>query len=104
MNVQEKLDGLNNCGINNIHPAIDFVDGCLSIQLQVGHPGEDGSIDGCFGTHAIDALVKLHEYYNTIHRCRETSLCITKLQEARMWLDERARDRKARGVLQTDKE
>lgn len=30
--------------------------------------------------------------------CRENSLAITKMQEARMWLDERTRDREKRGV------
>jgi hypothetical protein len=101
--VAEKLKALNECGINEIHEAITFVDGKLTIQFQVGHPDEEGAVKGCFPTHAIDAIVKLHEHYQTIFPSRETALCITKLQEARMWLDERARDRKERGVLQTDK-
>lgn len=102
VSVKEKLDALNNCGVKDVHEAITFVDGKLTIQLQVGHPDEEDAISGCFPTHAIDALTALHEHYQELFRSRETALCITKLQEARMWLDERARDREKRGVLQTD--
>jgi hypothetical protein len=35
---------------------------------------------------------------NAVHSCRENALAITKMQEALMWLNERTRERKARGV------
>lgn len=104
MTVQEKLDGLNDCGINDIHHAIFFKDGKLQVQLQVGHPREDESISGCFPTHLVEAVIKLHQHYNSIIPSRETSLAITKLQKALHWLEHRAMDRQNRGVLQTDKE
>lgn len=36
--------------------------------------------------------------------CRENALAITKIQEAIMWLEFRAKDRAARGVLGTKEE
>lgn len=36
--------------------------------------------------------------------CRENSIAITKIEEALMWLDARARDRQARGVAGTKEE
>ncbi len=35
---------------------------------------------------------------NSRFSCRENSIAITKMQEALMWLNERTRDREARGV------
>lgn len=35
---------------------------------------------------------------NSRFACRENSIAITKMQEALMWLNERTRERKERGV------
>ena len=103
MTTKEKIEALNNSGINDIHEFVNIKDGKITIQLQVGHPGKEGSIDGCFPTHAVEALIELHKHYNKIIPSRETSIVITKLQEARLWQEMRKIDRSSRGVLQTDK-
>ena len=43
---------------------------------------------------SIERLQELNERFS----CRENALAITKMQEALMWLNERTRDRKERGV------
>ena len=43
---------------------------------------------------SIERLQELNERFSS----RENALAITKMQEALMWLNERTRDRKARGV------
>lgn len=100
--VMDKCEALNNCGVNEIHKHIKYHNGNLNIQFQVGHPGGEGSIDGCFLTHGIQVLIKKAEHYNKACPSRENSLVITKLQEALMWAEERTRDRERRGVSQTD--
>lgn len=99
--VEEKVKALNTVG-QEIHENITFKDGLLSCQLQIGHPNEEGNIKGCFPTHLIDFVIELHQHYNSVLPSRETSLVITKLQEARLWLEQRKLDREKRGVLQTD--
>lgn len=101
--VKDKLEAMNQSDVGKIHPAITFVDGKLTIQLQVGHPSQPDAITGCFPTHAIEALIKLHEFYNTQIPSHETSMAILKLREAWLWLNARKLDRESRGVLQTDK-
>lgn len=96
----EELDGVG----QNVHPAITFRDGKLTCQLQVGHPKEPGSVEGCFSTHLVDFVIELHQHYQNILPSRETALVITKLEEARLWQEKRKMDREKRGVLQTDKE
>lgn len=43
---------------------------------------------------SIEHLKELNDRFS----CRENALAITKMQEALMWLNERTRERKARGV------
>jgi hypothetical protein len=43
---------------------------------------------------SIERLKELNERFS----CRENAIAITKMQEALMWLNERTRERKARGV------
>jgi len=102
LTVAEKLGALNTVG-QDIHEAITFENGKLTCQLQVGHPKEKGSTTGCFPTHLVDFVIELHQHYNTLIPSRETDLVITKLEEARLWLEKRKMDREKRGVLQTDK-
>lgn len=60
---------------------------------------EDGSIEG--GT-TLEEMLKVSiqrlQDFNSRFGCRENSIAITKMQEALMWLNERTRDREARGV------
>jgi len=102
----EKIAALDKLGkevIEKIHPAIKFEGGKFTIQLQVGHPGEPGSVEGCFPTHAIMSIIELHRHYQALNPSRETALAITNLEQAWLWLNMRKLDREARGVLQTDK-
>jgi len=100
--VKEKLEAMNKCPVCTVHPAITFVDGKLTAQLQVGHPNQEGSVTGCFPTHLVDALIELHKFYNEQIPSYETTKAIEKLQEAWLWLNMRKLDREKRGVLQTD--
>lgn len=100
--VDAKLKALNECGINDINEFIKFTDGFLKCQLQVGHPGGEGSVSGCYGTHLLQAIIKLFQHYQSVNQSRENALVITKLQEALMWAEERTRDRERRVVSQTD--
>ncbi len=100
--VQSKLDGLNTVG-QDIHGHIRFGDGFLTCQLQVGHPSEEDAVSGCFPTHLLDFVIELHQHYQSLVPCRETAIVITKLEEARLWMEKRKMDRDKRGVLQTDK-
>lgn len=43
---------------------------------------------------SVERLKELNEKFS----CRENALAITKMQEALMWLNERTRERKSRGV------
>lgn len=43
---------------------------------------------------SIERLKELNERFS----CRENALAITKMQEALMWLNQRTKERKARGV------
>lgn len=72
--------------------------GWIGIQWQDGPVGEVG-VNGCQVEDVIDVLVaRLTELNVDPYRCRENSLAITKLEEARLWLNERTRARTARGV------
>jgi hypothetical protein len=47
----------------------------------------------------IEVCIHRLQHLNKELPCRETSCAITKLEEAKMWLDKRTEDRRARGVL-----
>lgn len=77
-------------------PNIDSVGG-INIQFYVKN--EDGSEINGTTIEAVLGVAKARiEELNAKFPCRENSLAITKIQEAIMWLDERTRDRKERGV------
>lgn len=72
----------------------DYVD----IKFQSGVIPEV-EVNGCTIRDIIQILVfRLQGFQKGTFKCRENALAITKLQEAKMWLDERERDRKAREV------
>lgn len=80
--------------IHRIRNAVEF-------QLQQGAI-KDAGVNGC----QIDAVLAFAEmfihFHNQKYPCRENSLVITKIQEARHWLEARTKDRDARGVEGTD--
>lgn len=70
----------------------------INIKFQDGPIVENG-INGCQIEDVIDLVVeRLAEFQNTGFECRENALAITKLEEARLWLNERTRKRIFRGV------
>lgn len=70
----------------------------FSIQFQNGTVEENGR-NGYQVEEIIDILVeRLEGFQKGNHPCRENALAITKLEEARMWLNERTRKRKEQGV------
>lgn len=72
----------------------DFID----IKFQCGVIPEHG-VNGTTIERVIDLLVaRLEGFQKGDFRCRENALAITNLEQARLWLNERTRKRKAEGV------
>jgi hypothetical protein len=70
----------------------------INIQFQEGPIHENG-INGAQMEDVIDVLVeRLNTFQDGEFRCRENALAVTKLEEARLWLNERTRKRVAQGV------
>jgi len=70
----------------------------INIKFQEGAIGEVG-VNGCQIEDVINVLVeRLEGFQKGGLPCRENALAITKLEEARMWLNERTRKRKEQGV------
>ncbi len=55
-------------------------------------------IDGVTNEEVLNVLIDRIQKLNKKAPCRENSLVITKLEEARMWLMARTKDRVSRGV------
>lgn len=74
------------------------------IEFQHGPRHEDGSTPGITDAALIAVILDRYEGFQAgPYRCRENSLVITKLEEALHWMQHRANDRAARGVLGKDK-
>jgi len=59
----------------------------------------DGSfVHGTTLEEMLRVSIERLKYLNERFSCRENALAITKMQEALMWLNERTRERQARGV------
>jgi hypothetical protein len=70
----------------------------INIKFQEG-PVKENGVNGCQIEDVIDVLVKrLQGFQAGNYPCRENALAITKLEEARLWLEERTMKRKAQGV------
>ncbi|HHB2481357.1 TPA: hypothetical protein ACORDH_002808 [Bacillus cereus] len=70
----------------------------INIKFQEGAIQEHGA-NGAQIEDVIDVLVeRLEGFQKGGYPCRENSLAITKLEEARMWLNERTRKRQEQGV------
>ena len=76
---------------------------------EINIPFLKGSKDNVVqeGIIPTDLLQGALEYLQSVNvgemRTKETSMAITKIEEALMWLDKRRRDRKSRNVLNTYK-
>lgn len=70
----------------------------INIKFQEGTVSENG-VNGAQIEDVIELLIeRLQELQKGKSPCRESVLAITKLQEARMWLEERTRNRRKQGV------
>lgn len=54
--------------------------------------------DGTTNEEVLLMLIDRMQYLQGMFPCRENAIVITKLQESLMWLEERTKDRKKRGV------
>lgn len=63
-------------------------------ELSIG----GGYIDGTTLEEMLRVSIARLQDLNSRFGCRENTIAITKMQEALMWLNERTRDRKERGV------
>ena len=80
------------------HICVDQSSHSVSFTLQEGPIKEEGA-NGCQVEEVINFLEVYLSKLNTGNfSCRENSVAITKLQEARMWLQERTRVRTKAGV------
>ena len=81
----------------------EVVDMKVAINFVKGNSqGVGGKQAGTLATNVLSMLIgHLKELNVGDLRSRETSCAITKLEEGRMWLEERVRDREARNVLGT---
>lgn len=75
--------------------------GSISFTIQSDPVGEVG-VNGCQTESIIEAAKTILEGLNKKVPSRETSVAITKLDEALMWLEKRTKDRVARGVEGTN--
>jgi hypothetical protein len=54
--------------------------------------------DGTTNEEVLRMLIDRMNWLQGLASCRENALCITKLEEALMWLEKRTADRLRRGV------
>lgn len=76
----------------------------ITLYFQEGMVGEKSSKNGTTNEELIAVLLDRLQHQNKECRSRETSLAITKIEEALMWLNKRTEDRISRGVLGSKKE
>ncbi len=70
----------------------------INIKFQEG-PIQENGVNGAQIEEVIDVLVnRLQGFQKGGFPCRENALAITKLEEARLWLNERTRKRQSQGV------
>lgn len=69
----------------------------IELCFQFG-PVREAGVNGLQNEQLIAVLVHRLGVLNKAFPCRENALAITKLEEAGLWLEKRAADRKARGV------
>lgn len=73
-----------------------------TLQFQQGPRDLPESIDGLTDAALVAVLLDRYRGFQSgLFACRDNAVVITKLEEALMWMQKRARDRAARGVLGT---
>ena len=76
----------------------------VDIRFQRGPRDEEGSQTGILDATLIAVVLdRMRDFQGGPFACRENALVITKLEEALMWMRERARRRALRGVLGKNK-
>ena len=74
----------------------------IDIKFQLGPVTEFG-VNGCHNEDVLDVIVKrLLGFQSGPFACRENALALTKLEEAKMWLEERTRRRQRQGIEGTN--
>jgi hypothetical protein len=78
------------------------------IQKKPVPNGKDGEMfvfqDGTTNEELLDVMInRLNTFQEGAGRCRQNALAITKMEEARFWLEDRTKERIARGVEGTHK-
>lgn len=69
----------------------------LTVEFHVGDPAE--GVNGVTHEVLLAILIdRLRGFQKGPFACRENALALTKLEEARHWLEARTRERQARGV------
>jgi hypothetical protein len=89
-------------GSNGFQPPMGYIhvdhgENEITFRIQDG-PIKSVGKNGCQIDELVAVARLILEGFNKNIPCRETSLAITKLQEAEMWLRERTADRVKRGV------
>lgn len=85
-------------------PLFDKPEAVSIIQFIHKEPVKEGSTDmktikdGITNEQLLEILEDRLTFLNEKFSSRENSIAITKIQEARMWLEKRTADRKKRGV------
>lgn len=73
------------------------------IKFQLG-PVREAGLNGATNEALIAVVLdRLRAFQGSPFACRFNALAITKLEEATMWLEERTRERKRRGVEGTSR-
>ena len=73
----------------------------IDVKFQNG-PIKEHGVNGCQVDEVLQLCVEKLQEFNRRLPCRETSLAITKVEEALHWLDHRTRRRLAEGVEGTE--
>ena len=69
-----------------------------TVNFQKG-PVKENGVNGCHNEDLIAIVIDRLEHLNQGQfACRESSIAITKLEEALLWLNKRTQDRVKRGV------
>ena len=83
--------------INETYVVVDHSMNSLGFKLQNG-PVKEVGVNGCQVDTLIETAKIILEQFNKVVPSRETSMIITKLDEALLWSMKRKNDREKRGV------
>ncbi len=76
---------------------VDHRQNVISFKIQDG-PIKENGVNGCQVDTMLATVKTIVEGLNKNYPCKENEKAIEKLTEALMWMEERKRDRVARGV------